>query len=160
MEFRAALDPIIAILVAVGWFIVKALLNRSADVESWEEFERKPQPVPPPEPPPVIARKQQPLPPPLPVPPPVIAQEQEGPYRVMGQLAESRRAHERATHLEESVAAQLAAVGARVTKHKPSSARIRIHAMEDLVRTFRKPATLRQAVIASIILNPPKSLEP
>jgi hypothetical protein len=45
MNLNAGLDPILALLVGVGWFIVKAIMKRREDTDSWVESE---QPAPPP----------------------------------------------------------------------------------------------------------------
>jgi hypothetical protein len=49
MKLNAGIDPIIAILVGVGWFVVKALMNRREDADSWDDMERPaaPRPQPP-----------------------------------------------------------------------------------------------------------------
>ena len=46
MKLNAGLDPIIAILIGVGWFVVKALMNRRADADSWDDMEQPAAPRP------------------------------------------------------------------------------------------------------------------
>ena len=77
MKLNAGLDPIIAILVGVGWFVVKALMNRREEADSWDDTERPAAPRPhlPQQnqgtPPPRIPQSTQPMPPPV-RPSPVI----------------------------------------------------------------------------------------
>src|SRR5438046_2887155 len=40
MKLNAALDPIIALLVGIGWFIVRAIMNRREDSDSWGQSEQ------------------------------------------------------------------------------------------------------------------------
>src|SRR5688572_3053928 len=102
----AGIEPIIAILVAVGWFIVKALFDRRRDADEWTEMEmpRLPRPAVPPPPPPArppIQRTVPPAPAPGRIPPPIarrpeiirpiLVQEEEGPSRAdMARFKESR----------------------------------------------------------------------
>lgn len=46
MKLNAGLDPIIALVGAIGWFIVQALMNRRREADSWDEAERPPAPRP------------------------------------------------------------------------------------------------------------------
>lgn len=169
MELQAALDPIVAIIVGVGWFIVKALMNRRNEMDSWDEFEQpRPKsaptiPAPPPAPsssptPPVIRPAPviivQAPPPVIPKPAPVVIQQAE-----RARLEESRRAYERAAAIDDAVAKRLSAIDETVTKHKRATAQRRRDGVEDVIAKLRNPATARNAVLAAVILNPPKSME-
>ena len=194
MKLNAGLDPIIAILVGVGWFVVKALMNRREEADSWDDMERPAAPRPnlPPQsqsaplpripqknaaplPPPVILTPQRkPTPPPIPARPtvpvvrtiapprPVIIAEPEGPANVeLAKMRESRESYARAANLQRSVAQRLAAVDQQTSTHKAAQPYVRLRpaAAAHILRTFRNPTTVRQAFLASFVLNPPKSLE-
>lgn len=185
MKF-AALEPVIAILVAVGWFIVKAILDRRRDADEWSEMElpRQPRPAPPPLapqertipqphrpptiPPPIRPRTQRaPQPPPVigrpePVKPIFILQEEEGPARPhVGRLKESQESYALAAKLQDTVANRLSAIDQQTASAKPTEPRSRTRpaSAAQLLRTFRNPQTVRQAFLAQFVLNPPKALE-
>lgn len=170
MELQAALDPIVAIIAGVGWFIVKALMNRRNDMDSWDEFEQPrpksapPLPAPAPAPssppaPPVIRPAPviivQAPPPVIPKPAPVVIQQPD-----LARMEESRRAYERAARIDDAVAKRLSEIDETVAKHKRATAQKRRNGVEDVIATMRNPATARNAVLAAVILNPPKSMEP
>jgi hypothetical protein len=61
MKLNAAMDPILAIIIGVGWLVIKALQSRRKDADSWDETE---QPAPRPHvpqrnqgPPPLVIQK-------------------------------------------------------------------------------------------------------
>ena len=176
MEF-AGIEPIIAILVAVGWFIVKALFDRRRDADEWTEMEL-PRPartaVPPPPPPrPPIQRTIPPaapaagrIPPPIARRPeiirPVIVHDEEGPSRAdTARFKESRELYARAAHLQQAVASRFSAIDQQTASAKPTQPqnRMRPVAAPEVMRMFRNPTTIRQAFLAQFVLNPPKALE-
>ena len=76
-------------------------------------------------------------------------------------LKESASAYERASHLDKAVAQrfqqleqQPVSITTTIESYKKRSAEI-----DSVVAMLRNPKTARQAVIASVILNPPKALE-
>ncbi len=144
---------------------------------------------PPPPPPPIVRRHTPPPPPPLPervaresqpmdyegrpsresAPTPwqdVALDSQPAPTKPLARLDHSTHAYQRATHLHETVAAHLQRVGEQTEKHgKPltvSTVARRDAGSPDaraVVGLLRQPATARQALLASFVLAPPKSLE-
>jgi hypothetical protein len=181
MKF-AALEPILAILVAVGWFIVKALLDRRRDADEWTEMElpRPTRPAPSPPPPPIhrtLPQGPRPanVPPPTkpqaprpPQPPPVIRRqpvlvtEEEGPLRPdLATLKDSQESYARALHLQETIASRLSAIDQQTSAPKATQPHVhfRSPAASNVVRAFRNPNTIRQAILAQLVLNPPKALE-
>lgn len=155
---------------------------------NWEEELRRmlgeaPAQPPPraPQPPPIVVVK--PTPPPLPAPTytapsrpePVLAEpatvyhetsfepEVVTAPRRGGQLTEASIAHERASRLHETVTEQLRQ--AKIQSAKNIVAVVHINHREPspdaiaVVRMMRDPKKVRQAIIASMILNPPKALE-
>jgi hypothetical protein len=199
MQLNAGLDPIIAIVIAVGWFVIQALVNRRREAESWDELETPPAPRPhvpeqnqgaPPTripqpgpksttPPlrPVILTPQRPAaqPPLRPAQPPpfvattapaptqtVIVREAEAPAETeLSKLKESHQSYARAAGLQQAVQQRLSAINQQTTTHKPTAPKTRRRpaATVNMLRTFRNPTTLRQAFLASFVINPPKSLE-
>jgi hypothetical protein len=200
MKLNAGLDPILAILVGVGWFIVKALMNRRAEADSWDDMEKPAAPgpqAPPhnqaPSPPRIPQAGSQPSPPtvrpapviltpqrrtaPPPTPtlqpppmvrttttprPPIVISEREGPTAVeLAKLKESRESYARAASLQRSVAQRLTAIDQQTTAHKPAAPKLhtRPAASAHILRAMRNPVTVRQAFLASFVLNPPKALE-
>jgi hypothetical protein len=192
-ELNAGLDPIIAILVGVGWFIVKALMNRREDADSWGDMERPAPPrpqAPPPRtpqagsptsPPPIrpaavvltpqkrSAPPRTPTlqPPPIvrttaPHRPPIVISEREGPTAIeLPKLKESRESYSRAASLQRTVAQRLTAIDQQTATHKPAAPKPRMRTISSahILRTMRNPVTVRQAFLASFVLNPPKALE-
>jgi hypothetical protein len=199
MKMNAGLDPIIAIVIAVGWFVIQALVNRRREADSWDESEtppaprphvpeqnqgtpptRIPQPGPESTPPPirpVILTPQRPAAPP-PVRPaqpppfvlttapaptrPIIVQEPERPIGIdLAKLKDSHESYARAAGLQQAVQQRLSAIDRQTTTHKPTAAKIRPRpaAAVNILRTFRHATTVRQAFLASFVLNPPKALE-
>ncbi|HUS34693.1 MAG TPA: hypothetical protein VM680_05005 [Verrucomicrobiae bacterium] len=177
----AGIEPFVAILVAVGWFIVKALFDRRRDADEWTEMElprptRPAAPVPPqpiqrtssrpPAPPKPPANYRPPKPPPITARPPtirpILVKEEEGPTRgELARLNQSQESYSRAEHLHESVANRLSAIDKQTASAKPTQPgkRTTSAAAAHVVRTFRNPTTVRQAFLAQFVLNPPKSLE-
>jgi hypothetical protein len=126
----------------------------------------------PPAPPPVVVP---PVPRPAVVPPPIrvrpvvnrpvyvppveAAPTFEIPKRQLGSLEESRKAYERASQLDKTVAQHIdrvqgAPVKLTTVTHKELSPEV-----AQVVSLFKNPGTARRAVIASVILGPPKGLE-
>lgn len=198
MKLNAGLDPIIALLGAIGWFIVQALMNRRREADSWDETERPtaprphvpdrqqgipPQRIPhrgpkattPPRMRPVILSPQRqntprPSPPRIPTPPPivrtvaparpVITPEIEGPTGAdLAHLKQSQESYARASHLQQSVAERLSAIDQQTSKHKPTAPEQRARPETKILETMRNPVMVRQAFVASFVLNPPKALE-
>jgi hypothetical protein len=155
---------------------------------SWEEELRRllqgdrptppsPQPIPPPVPP--SPPHPRPSPPPVPasprpvaaspydtrrpVPKPPAAPSAPLPHFRPAALDRSAAAYQRASHLAESVAGRMREVERRTQIHEPGAARVRrkpvsreINAARSLLQS---PQAARQAVIASVILGPPRGLE-
>lgn len=130
------------------------------------------EPQPPPPPPPIV------VPAPAPPSPPPLAPEAEtwearesesAPVRLPAALAEAEAAYQRASALDELAQAKIEAARARAEAAKalagrqPAAtvARWRTGAPEvEAVRAaLQSPRTARQAVLAAIILGPPKALE-
>ncbi len=137
---------------------------------SWEEelkrlLDGQPASPPPPPPPPVVVRSE----PAYPTPPPLPEEFSESTYtaqrspvevsfKPLAGLTESPQAYEKAASLEEKVQQHLRdvtthRVGTTQVARKPLSANAR-----EAVALVRKPDSLRSAVLASIILGPPRSL--
>ncbi len=131
--------------------------------QSWEEelrrmLEEKPKPVTPPLLAPTTYRPAS-LKPPAP-----IIHEEEGPSSpALAHLTQSATALERASMLHERVISHFHQVDERTQLHRPAVpvAHTRKPSAEAdaAVALLRKPASARQAIIASIILGPPKALE-
>ena len=158
----------------------------SSAAGSWEEEIRRllgeappaPPPAPPlprsaPAPPPVLVTPPRPVATPQPAvrkpalpparsPRPVLVQLEAAPARPLAKLEQSRAALQRAGQLHESVAKQLREID-RQTEGQTQKAATRgrkstsadAHAAVALVRN---PRSARQAVVASLLLGPPKSL--
>jgi hypothetical protein len=186
---NAALNPLIAVLVGIGWIVVKALMNRREDAESWDE------PTVPPAPRPHVPDRDQGTPPsriptpgPKALPPPIRPVIAQNPPRAPqsspvirtfpapvtrpvivhepaavqpGKLIQSQESYGRATHLHEAVAQRLSAIDQLTATAKPIAPKVRERsaAAAHVLRTFRHPVTARQAFLASFVLNPPKALE-
>ncbi|HXG46514.1 MAG TPA: hypothetical protein VNO52_02735 [Methylomirabilota bacterium] len=133
--------------------------------ESWEDQLRRLLEESRPAPPPV-----QPAPPPVPVePPPLVVRapsgapsdlasdEGEGRPVHMPTLSESAHALERADHLDERVAERLHQVSARLGLHR--TAAVTKADLDERLAWLRNPASVRTALVASIVLGPPKALE-
>ena len=174
MKF-SGIEPILAILAAVGWWIVKAIYDRKRDAELWEEMEETPpaRPVPPrvpTAPPPLMPRPQQMPRPPAPAPivrspeliRPVIITEEEGPaHREVPHLKHADESYSRASHIQQSVADRLHAIDLHTSTAKATmrTKRPRPAAATNILRTFKNPTNVRQAFLAQFVLNPPKALE-
>ena len=143
--------------------------SRPTEPRSWEEeLRRVLQGESPTAPPPVvIVREPAPAPPPLPrarpAPAPRIAEANPmdvGLPVAMPSLTQSAAAHHRATHLDEAVAERMRKVGERLATHK-----VALGQKTSAVEIRRALALLkdrhsqRAAIIASLILGPPKALE-
>jgi hypothetical protein len=148
---------------------------------NWEEELRRmlgeaPAAPPPraPQPPPIVVVQPKPQPPPVPVytparpePEPVYAEENYEelvtPAPRLGQLSEASIAYERASQLHANVAEQLRQIKLQTQQHSVISARqpqrARSQDAGKVVQMLRNPHTVRQAIIASMVLNPPKALE-
>lgn len=199
MKLRAAMDPLVALLIGIGWLIVKALQSRKKDAESWDELEGPT--VPPPHVPdrnqgapprrietpgresttlPPIYRKLPPRPP-APAPPsrpaapvvrpvtststtspaPVFAQDEAVRALEQAVLRDSRESYARAAKLQQDVTSRLSTIEKQTTTAKPAQPkpRMRPPAAAHILRTMHNPITVRQAFLASFVLNPPKALE-
>lgn len=179
MQPLFALDPIIAIGIAIAWAIIQAISKKKQDAGDWADLEIPRTPAPPPQPaprrspPPPVQQKRTPPPvrQPKPVivtqrpyqPPPIppVILEQEGPTRVLAHLAESQKAYERAANLQQSVEQRMAAVDRQTSSAKPEGLHhhYKTRAALELLQNFRRPESVRQAFLASFVLNPPKALE-
>ena len=145
---------------------------------SWEEELRRllddeaPAAAPPPHPQPPIVIAQprpQPAPTPRPIqPPPIFAQPSVAlpqPVQMVaraGNLAsmdESRRAYERASQLDTAVSARIEKIPGEHVKPTVVLRRPPPPDIAQVVSLFKTSRTARQAVIASIILGPPRALE-
>ncbi|MBI5773440.1 MAG: hypothetical protein HZA89_06820 [Verrucomicrobia bacterium] len=128
---------------------------------------------PPPLPPPIVVVEQRPAPPPksfelksAPVLSRVRVEESSDEEMQGGRLAtlsQSAAAHARASHLQVQLAQRFQQSGgstARNTSTVPVAHRAAPTAeMAAIRQLFRQPSTVRQAVVASLILGPPKALE-
>lgn len=93
---------------------------------------------------------------------PVFILEEEGPGRAdLARFKESQESYARAAKLQESVAERLSAINQQTSSAKPVEPRKRARSATaaHVLRTFRNPITVRQAVLAQFVLNPPKALE-
>jgi hypothetical protein len=139
--------------------------------------EEAPPPVPPVrrEPPPVLApapaaqRSESPsaTPPARRVLFPAPAEEldqQEAPSFELAPMSESAAAYERASGIDEAALAKLEAARARTDRpHAVAAGRSAAQTPPEIgavLAALRQPHTARQAVLASVILGPPKALEP
>lgn len=124
--------------------------------------------APPVQAPPVVAREQQsPAPPPIvivpkpkPRPIPVAAESEEGPR--VSRLAESIAAYKKAQQLQDEAAARLEQTVEQTKLHKLRKVGRQREAskeIESAISLVRNPASVRKAVVASIVLGPPKGLE-
>jgi hypothetical protein len=193
------MDPLIALLIGIGWLIVKALQSRKKDAESWDELEG------PTVPPPHVPDRNQGAPPrrieaprrgatTLPLPPlyrgpqprqaappvaparpvvrPVTSTSTTSPAPVFAQdeavraledavLRDSRQSYARAAKLQQDVASRLSTIEKQTTTAKPAEPkpRLRPPAAAHILKTMHNPITVRQAFLASFVLNPPKALE-
>jgi hypothetical protein len=127
-----------------------------------EEPARPVMPLPPPLPP----RRVVPVPPvtvarpPQPRPVAVAREEAEAPAHRLVALTESSRAHERAGSLDRVVSAHLHDVHARpVSMTHAVLLRKDPHEARQIVALLARPATARQAIVASFVFGPPKALE-
>lgn len=168
MEMLAAIgiEPLIIIGVIIGSAILQAIAKRKQDRESWDE-DWTSQPAPPVAPPalpprPVVLTTR---PPTIPnfqprIPPPLVY-EQEGPGRELTHVEKPQVAYERASNLQQRVHDRFAEIDRRTARHVPTAprSRKRPESAERLLKSFRKPETIRQAFLASFVLNPPKALE-
>jgi hypothetical protein len=173
MTHFAALNPLIALLIGIGWLIVKALQTRRKDADAWGELEQPPV-IPPQTPsrPGTIGRTTQRREAAPPVPPrrmtqttsqyrPVIIQPRAPSAVELAALKESEELHARAQSLDKAVASRLAAIEQETKTAAPAAPkpRARPAVSAHILRTMRNPVTVRQAFLASFVLNPPKALE-
>ncbi len=113
----------------------------------------RPVPAPPPIRP-VIVRVPEPSPTPLPVPTVTSVG-----TRDLAAMSQSRQAYERASQLDQQVGAHIAKVS---TQRVQLTSVVRTKASPEVVQAagmFKNARTVRQAVIASLILGPPRALE-
>ncbi len=87
------------------------------------------------------------------------------PTKPLATLEHSTQAYQRAAQLHEAVAARMQRVDEQTEKHgKPLSAPVPTRRVTNpdaraVVSLLRRPATARQALLASFVLAPPKALE-
>jgi len=129
---------------------------------SWEEELRRllegtetPAAPPPPPPPPRPAR-------PLPPPPPPIPREVVRPLTASpSRLRTSEAACNRARHIESKAQDQLRRAADRVRLHTPTARKTpKTSDVKTARRMLDSPATLRSAIIVSVLLGKPRSLDP
>lgn len=91
---------------------------------------------------------------------------QPAPTKQLAQLEQTTQAYQRATQLHETVAAHMRRVDDQTEKHGKPLASPRLIRREvgsadarAVVALLRRPATARQALLASFVLAPPKALE-
>lgn len=138
---------------------------------SWEEELRKllEGDEPAPQPPPVIVYETpRPRPPPAAPPPvprraPVIIREaddemERGLPVHLPSLTQSGQAYKRASQLDVSMAEHLRQISEKVTTHAPAMKRLP-PALHPAFALIRNRASLQSAIVASLILGPPKALE-
>lgn len=150
----ADLDPFVAIAIAIGWAIVSAFFRKKKDADEWAEWDkREGKPAP---------ETLDPFPPPLPQigkpKPPPLRQEPEGPKREPSNVwrhaqeamakahREQERARERLKQLEAKVRPTAPAVAHNYQAHQ-------------ITQKLRRRDGMREAVLASVIIGPPKALE-
>lgn len=169
----ADMDPIIAIAIAIGWAIISAIFRKKKDADEWAEWEEtntKPQPKPPrehaPGPHTLDPFPTFPMPPRIPrkeaKPPPVEEHvpETEGPARQLSNvwghaqeaLAKAHRDQDRARERLKQLESKVRPTPAAAAHHKQ-------HSAHRIVAKLRRPDGIREAVLASVILAPPKALE-
>jgi hypothetical protein len=149
--------------------------NWEEELRRFLEGERSPPAAPPqsPAPPPLIRPEPVVTRIPAPSPPPLVFQpasrpaafeqsdEGEGLPIHMPELSEAARAFERASQIEAKVGEQLRQATRTLITHRPAlqgtSAR-RVAASDALV-LFKHPQSLKAAIVASVVLGPPRALE-
>ena len=139
-----------------------------------------PRPAPPVRPTPVIIQAPRPAPTPRPikvVPPPVVSQPTPAPQpattlatltgaaqveqsvRDLGAMQESKRAYERASQLDTVMANRIATTPGKPVETTSVMHRVATPEVAQVLSLFKNARSARQAVLASIILGPPKALE-
>jgi hypothetical protein len=102
-------------------------------------------------------------PPPLPKPAvvPHDHEAHEGPDGELTNFAESQKAYARASNLQQRIEDRMAEIDRQTEMHVPTGIRLRTktEAADRILKNFQKPETVRQAFLASFVLNPPKALE-
>lgn len=118
----------------------------------------EPAPAPRPAPPPVVRPVK---PPPMRFPVPAVVERREsGPASTI--LVEASSAYQKAQQLHKSVADRLREVDQAIELHKagaPAHTRAVPPDVRSALSMLQNPKTVRQAIIASLILAPPKALE-
>lgn len=125
-----------------------------------------------PSPPPIVIQKPEPMRHPIATPSvqPTVskvpttsrAESEEGPDLQLVSLTESAGAYEKASQLQETVADQLKEIDDLTARHPVSAIaprRVVSPEISKAISLMRDPRSVRQALIASTILGPPKSLE-
>jgi hypothetical protein len=173
MQLQAGLglEPLIIIGVMIASAIFQAISKRKQDAESWDDWNQPNPPAQPPPPPPirksppVIPSMLQPPKSPPPLPQRTVVQhdceEHEGPDRELARLEQSQTAYARAATLQQRVESRLAEIDRQTELARAAVpyTRERPQAALQILQTFRRPQTTRQAFLASFVLNPPKALE-
>src|SRR4051812_43821074 len=129
----AAISPLLAIAIAIGWAVIQGLAKRRQDADSWDDL-GEPKEIPPLQAPrpPVIPRQMtrpvapqqlpaRPIPSTLPKKPrPIIAQ-REGPDIQLAHLDQSQLAYASASHLQQTVERKMADVDRQTATHRPAT---------------------------------------
>ena len=176
---------VIGIIIAIVVTIVASLVKKKQPADEWElPPELKPKRDPRPQPPKAsrweeelrrVLEQSHPVPPPIvrPVPPPVPQEEHyehmqvelptpqpqiEHAFQPLAGLTEATQRYTAATALEQRVQQHMQTVtthrvAATSVKHTETAPEIRA-----LVNSLRHPQTARTAILASIILGPPRAL--
>jgi hypothetical protein len=94
-------------------------------------------------------------------PAPVFAQDEAVRALEDAVLRDSRQSYARAAKLQQDVASRLSTIEKQTTTAKPAEPkpRLRPPAAAHILKTMHNPITVRQAFLASFVLNPPKALE-
>ena len=150
----------------------------AAKTVDWEEEMRRILgEAPPPPPPPIVVQAPRPAPPPLPAPAhhheplvPELRSGEEGSYdeaedvhTPLSKLQQASQAFLRGHSLHEKVQEHLKQVDHRTEHARPEAVRVRHRGQSAesaaAVAMLRRPATLRQAMVLSVVLSPPKAME-
>ena len=122
-----------------------------------------PRPVPPPLPRPVVITRLRAPPPPKVVAVSPMDESAEAPSARLATMAESTAALQRASHLHDGVARHLEQIDAQTEHHLVKAPALRRRSVSpevaQAVSLTRSARSARQAVVAAMILGPPKALE-
>lgn len=150
----ADLDPFIAIAIAIGWAIVSAFFRKKKDADEWAEWDKRetkpgPQTLDPfPMPFPQLGKPK----------PPPPREEPEGPQRELSHVGRhAEEAMAQAHREQERARERLKQLADRVRPTAPAVAHI--YGAHPILQKLRRREGIREAVVASVILGPPKALE-